>query len=59
MVVLGRNEEYFALLGTSIYDLLFWKSALIMTSRYLWERAEVDRKKRRAADTTISVSMYL
>jgi hypothetical protein len=38
---------------------LFWKSALIMTSRYPRERAEVDRKKRRAADTTISVSMYL
>jgi hypothetical protein len=38
---------------------VFWKSALIMTSRYPWERAEVDRKKRRAADTTISVFMYL
>jgi hypothetical protein len=38
---------------------LFWKSALIMTSRYPRERAEVDRKKRRAADTTISISMYL
>jgi hypothetical protein len=32
---------------------LFWKSALIMTSRYPRERAEVDRKKRRAADTTL------
>ena len=31
---------------------LFWKSALIMASRYPRERAEVDRKKRRAADTT-------
>jgi hypothetical protein len=30
-----------------------------MTSRYPRERAEVDRKKRRAADITISVSMYL
>jgi hypothetical protein len=40
-------------------DHVFWKSALIMTLRYPWERAEVDRKKRRAADTTISVSMYL
>jgi hypothetical protein len=30
---------------------LFWKSALIMTSRYPRERTEVDRKKRRAADT--------
>jgi hypothetical protein len=38
---------------------VFWKSALIMTLRYPRERAEVDRKKRRAADTTISVSMYL
>jgi hypothetical protein len=33
---------------------LFWKSALIMASRYPRERAEVDRKKRRAADTTKS-----
>jgi hypothetical protein len=32
---------------------LFWKGALIMTSRYPRERAEVDRKKRRAADTTL------
>jgi hypothetical protein len=30
---------------------LFWKSALIMASRYPRERDEVDRKKRRAADT--------
>jgi hypothetical protein len=30
-----------------------------MTSRYPRQRAEVDRKKRRAADITISVSMYL
>jgi hypothetical protein len=35
-----------------IQEPLFWKSALIMTSRYPRERAEVDRKKRRAADTT-------
>jgi hypothetical protein len=35
---------------------LFWKSALIMASRFPRERAEVDRKKRRAADTTISCS---
>jgi hypothetical protein len=35
---------------------LFCKSALIMTSRYPRERAA---KKRRAADTTNSVSMYL
>jgi hypothetical protein len=33
-------------------NLLFWKSALIMASRYPRERAKVDRKKRRAADTT-------
>jgi hypothetical protein len=39
--------------------LLFWKSAQIMTSRYPWQRAEVERKKRRAADITISDSMYL
>jgi hypothetical protein len=39
-------------------DQVFWKSALIMTSRYPREKAEVDRKKRRAADTTFSVSMY-
>jgi hypothetical protein len=32
---------------------VFWKSVLIMTSRYPRERAEVDRKKRRAADTTL------
>jgi hypothetical protein len=32
---------------------VFWKDALIMTSRYPRERAEVDRKKRRAADTTL------
>jgi hypothetical protein len=31
--------------------ILFWKSALIMASRYPRERDEVDRKKRRAADT--------
>jgi hypothetical protein len=30
---------------------VFWKSALIMASRYPRERDEVDRKKRRAADT--------
>jgi hypothetical protein len=29
-----------------------------MTSRYPRQRAEDDRKKRRAADITISVSMY-
>jgi hypothetical protein len=37
---------------------MFWKSAQIMTSRYPRQRAEVDRKKRRAADISISVSMY-
>jgi hypothetical protein len=31
---------------------VFWKSALIMASRYPRKGAEVDRKKRRAADTT-------
>jgi hypothetical protein len=31
---------------------LFWKSVLIMASRYPRKRAEVDGKKRRAADTT-------
>jgi hypothetical protein len=30
-----------------------------MTSHYPRQRAEVDRKKRRTADITISVSMYL
>jgi hypothetical protein len=35
---------------------VFWKSALIMASCFPRARAEVDRKKRRAADTTISCS---
>jgi hypothetical protein len=34
-----------------IMIVVFWKSALIMASRYPRERDEVDRKKRRAADT--------
>jgi hypothetical protein len=49
---LDTNNFVFLIGLFTLKNSVFWKSALIMASRYRRKGAEVDRKKRRAADTT-------